>query len=126
MLHSIPTHHARHYLQKFLLECEFADDVLEVSRLIPKKFVTPQWEEAQRQYARSAMAREGGEDVCQPARVGSKDSVAGSGDELNVGFAEEQQSEVSARQKRSERVVGEKTKDRAEDAARQVPKKRKT
>ena len=126
MLHSIPMHHAHHYLHKFLLECEFADDVLEVGGLIPKRFVTPEWEEAQRQYAHSAMARESGEDVRQPARVGSEDSVAGSGDELNVGFAEEQQSEASVRQQRAERVMGEKAKEHEEDTARQVPKKRKT
>ena len=90
MLHSILMHHARHYLHKFLLECEFADDVLEVGGPILKRFVTPEWEEAQCQYARSAMACESEEDVRQPACVGSQDNVAGSGDELNVGFAEEQ------------------------------------
>ncbi len=90
VLHSIPMHHARHYLHKFLLECEFADDVLEVGGPIPKRFVTPEWEEVQRQYACSTMAHESGEDVRQLARVGSEDSMAGSGDELNVGFVEEQ------------------------------------
>ncbi len=122
MLHSIPTHHARHYLQKFLLDCEFADMVLQVGGPIPKRFVTPEWEQVQRQYAHSAMARESGEEVRQPAHVGSEDSMAGSGDELNVGFTEEQRSEASARQ-RAERVVGEKAKEHEADAAQQVPKK---
>ncbi len=125
VLHSIPTHHACHYLQKFLLDCEFADMVLEVGRPIPERFVTVEWEEAQRQYACSAVARESGEDVHRPARIGSEESVAGSGDELNIGFSEQQRSEASAARS-AERVVGAKAKERESDEAWQVPKKRKT
>ncbi len=124
VLHLIPTHHACHYLQKFLLNCEFADMVLEVGGPITECFITPEWEQVQHQYARSAMARESGEEVRQPARVGSEESMAGSGDELNVGFTEQQQSEVSVSQS-TERVMGEKVKEREADAARQVPKKNK-
>ncbi len=84
-----------------------------------------EWAEAQQEYARSAVARESEEEVRQPACVASEESVAGSSDEVNVGFAKRQPSEATATRS-AERVVGAKVKECEADAAWQVPKKRKT